>query len=307
MVIHVVLSTCLAAGVYVAHSVIAYPLSSGAFIKNHLMLGAVIGMLLVVRIVLGASRVQAVESSVQQFTKTCRQMAVLTTFVNETLTVSAGAEMEKKAMGKFRFELVRLLNMAFYCFTLMLEGKKLAVPPPSLQRPDGSMHEMEILSAVDNPTVMICKMIASLLEQQRAAKRISNEQISVFMGKISDLIDAYHQSLGHALAPTTSTFASFTYTMTLIFVYSLGPIIAINELEANFVEFHGLGLGLTIFYTLVISLFYCGLFEAGKSVDAPLAGLTATLAIEEMFYVLSDDLSSLVDDDSVPVFLGRPE
>jgi hypothetical protein len=306
MVTHVILSTGLAAGVYVVHSIIAYPLSTGAFMKNHLLLGVVLGLLLVGRIILGTSRVQTVASHVQQFTKSCRQMAVLSTFVAETLTVSAGAEMEKKAIGKFRFELVRLLNMAFYCFTLMLEGQKLAVPPSSLQRPDGSMQEMNILSAVDNPTVMICKMIASLLEQQRAAKRISNEQMSVLMVKISDLIEAYHMSLSNVLAPTTSAFASFTYTMTVIFVYTVGPIIAINELEAN-MQFGGVGLSLTIFYTLLLSLFYFGLYEAGKPVDAPLASLTATLAIEEMFYVLSDDLSSLVDDDSVPVFLPRPE
>jgi len=94
--------------------------------------------------------------------------------------------------------------------------------------------------------------------------------------------------------------------MTVIFVYSLGPIIAINELEANS-AFGSVGLSLTIFYTLIISLFYFGLYEAGKPIDAPLSGLTSTLAIDEMFYILSDDLSSLVDDDSVPVFLPRPE
>jgi len=306
MITHVILSTGLAAAVYVAHSIVGYPLSTGAFIKMHLLLGVVLGLLLVGRIILGTSRVSSVASTVQGFTKSCRQMAVLSTFVAETLTSAAGAETEKKAIGKFRFELVRLLNMAFYCFTLMLDGQKLAVPPSSLQRPDGSMHEMEILSAVDNPTVMICKMIASLLEQQRAAKRISNEQISVLMNKISDLIEAYHLSLSNVLAPTTSTFASFTYTMTVIFVYSLGPIIAINELEANS-AFGSVGLSLTIFYTLIISLFYFGLYEAGKPIDAPLSGLTSTLAIDEMFYILSDDLSSLVDDDSVPVFLPRPE
>ena len=42
-------------------------------------------------------RVQEAASYVQDFNKNCRQMAVLSSFVNETLTVSAAAEVEKKA------------------------------------------------------------------------------------------------------------------------------------------------------------------------------------------------------------------
>jgi len=305
MVIHVLASTAVAAFAYVSHSFYGYPLSSGAFLNAHTLLGIVLGVLLTMRVVLGLQRVQAAAAAVQNFAKTCRQIAVLSTFVGETLTVSAGAEVEKKATTKFRYDLVRLLNLSYYSFQLMLNGMKLCVAPTSLKPREGGKLEQETLSAVDNPTVMVCKMIAKLLEQQAAAKRIPNEQCGVIMGKIADLIDAYHSALTLLLAPVPYTLSSFAYFFTCFFCYTVGPIIAINELGDN-MQFAGMGLGLTIFYTFILSNFFFGLFEAGKTLEAPLKSLAASLATDDMGYVLSDDLSNLIDDPDVPVLLTRP-
>ena len=71
-------------------------------------------------------------------------------------------------------------------------------------------------------------------------------------------------------------------------------------------RFVGFGLALTIGYTAVLSIFYFGLYEAGKTTEAPLKAVMAMIPMDEIGYVLSDDLSSLVDDDDVPVFLPRP-
>jgi len=304
MAMHVGLSTALAAVVYISHSSLGYPLSTGAFLTGHTLLGTVLGILLSARVILGLSRVAAAAKAVQTFSKVCRQLAVLSTFVGETLTVSAGAEMEAKATSKFRYELVRLLNLSFYSFQMMLEGMKLCVAPTSLKPKEGGVLEMEQLSAGQNPTVMVCKMIASLVEQQRAAKRISNEQVAVVMEKISELVDAYHEALALVLAPVPSSLGSLTFFFTALFAYTLGPIIAFNELGDN-LEFGSLGLGLTVFYTAMLSLFYFGLYEAGKTVEAPLAELSSLLSTSEMGYALSTDLANLVDDAEVPIMLSQ--
>jgi len=305
MLFHVVAATCLAAFTYTSHSYLGYPLSTGAFLTGHTLLGTVLGVLLAARVVLGMLRVQAAAKSVQTFAKVSRQIVVLSTFVGETLTVSAGAEIEKKATTKFRFDLVRLLNLGYYSFQLMLNGMKLCVAPTSLKPKDGGKVEADVLSAVDNPTLMVCKMIATLLEQQSSAKRISNEQSAVLMGKVSDLIDAYTEALAIVLAPLPTSFSSFCYFFTCFFSYTVGPLIAFNELGDN-LEFATLGLALTVFYTFILSNFFFGLFEAGKTLDAPLKTLASLLATDEMGYSLSDDLSNLVDDEEVPVFLTRP-
>jgi hypothetical protein len=62
--------------------------------------------------------------------------------VSETLTISAGADLEKKATAKFRYELVRLLNLAFYSYTLMLKGLKMVTPPASLIPLEGGVMEV---------------------------------------------------------------------------------------------------------------------------------------------------------------------
>jgi hypothetical protein len=290
----------------VAHSVVNFPISSGAFLFGHTLLGGVLGVLLVARIIMGLLRVQEAAAHVQTFNKTCRTIAVLSSFVGETLTVSAGAEIEKKATGKFRFELVRLLNLAFYSYQCMLSGMKMGLPPASLRAAEGSKIETELLSAVESPTVMVCKMLANLLEQQRAAKRISNECCAVLMEKVSDLIGAYHAALGVQLSPSPTSTTSFTLFFTIAWAYTLGPIVAVVELGENVGLYPNTGLMLTVFYTFLLALFFFGLYEAGKAVEAPLKAVVLTLAVEEMCWSLSDDLASLVDDADVPVFLPRP-
>ena len=49
MVFHACAATGLSAAVYLGHSVLAFPLSPGAFLTGHVLLGAVLGLLLVGR------------------------------------------------------------------------------------------------------------------------------------------------------------------------------------------------------------------------------------------------------------------
>ena len=298
------LATVIAAVVYISHSYVKFPVTEGVLRVIHLLTGLILGILLTARIVLGVYMTMTATSYVYAFTKSCRSLAVLSTSVTETLTVSAGAEIEKKAVAKFRFELVRLLNLAFYCYSLMLQGLRLAVPPTSLRATESSSLEGELLSAVDNPTVMVTKMISSILEQQRAAKRISNEQVSVLMGKVGDMIDAYHGSLALLLSPAPISLTAFTYFFTAAWVYFSAAALAVIELGDNG-EFKTVGLGLTVTYTAFLSLFIFGLYEAGNVVENPLKALMALLATDDMSHSLSHDLASLIDDESVPVFLPR--
>lgn len=76
------------------------------------------------------------------FASGLRTVAMLSCNVSEKLTISAGADLEKKATAKFRYELVRLLNLAFYSYTLMLKGFKLVTPPASLVPLEGGVMEV---------------------------------------------------------------------------------------------------------------------------------------------------------------------
>lgn len=303
MVFHTVLATSLAATVYIMHSVVGYPLSTGAFLTGHMLIGTVLGILLAVRVVLGINRLAAASKAVQDFAKVCRQLAVLSPAVAETLTVSVGAESEAKGVAKFRYELARLLNMAAYSFNMALDGKKMCAPPSKMA---GSATEASMLQAADNATMMVCKMLASLVEQQRAAKRISSEQTAVLMAKVADLVEAYHAGLTVMYAPIPTAISSLSFVFTIIFCYTLGPLIAFNELGDN-LEYASLGLTLTIFYTFVNSMFFFGLFEAGKKAELPFKEISTLIASDDMIVALSTDLADLTEaqGEALPVFLKK--
>jgi len=277
-------------------------------INIHLVTGVVLGMLLVTRVSIGLSAVSEAVTKVQAFNKTCRTLAVLSSYVGETLTISAGAELEKKAVANFRYELVRLLNLAVFSYQLMLKGLKMTIPPASLRPAGGSKMEVEILASCSNPTVMVVKWITGLIEQQRQAHRISNEQVAAMMGKVDDLVDAYHGTLSLTLAPSTATLNSFSKFFVVVWVYTASPVLALKELADNSGGvFDAAGFVLALAYTFGCALFFFGLYEAGTIMEKPVAAVTQLLPLDDLKYSLSSDLTDLVDDpeDTVPVFLSE--
>ena len=99
----------------------------------------------------------------------------------------------------------------------------------------------------------------------------------------------------------------FSYFFVVVWVYSMAPVIAMMEMHDNG-DLNNEGFGLGLAFSFFLALFYFGLYEAGKIIEQPLAGVVDLLPIDEMGHTLSDDLSNLVDDpnDEVPVFLPRP-
>ncbi|EOD23248.1 hypothetical protein EMIHUDRAFT_444211 [Emiliania huxleyi CCMP1516] len=268
---------------------------------------SVLGVILVARIVNGSQQATSAAGSVIAFASTLRTVAMLSCNVSETLTINAGADHEKKATTKFRYELVRLLNLSFYCYTLMLKGLKLVTPPASLIPLEGGVMEAEVLSVVSCPTAMVCKWITSLLEEQRQAARITDQQVSVMTTELIKLMKVYQDTHGLQFTPMPAMLNGFSYFFVVVWVYSMAPVIAMMEMHDNG-DLNNEGFGLGLAFSFFLALFYFGLYEAGKIIEQPLAGVVDLLPIDEMGHTLSDDLSNLVDDpnDEVPVFLPRP-
>ena len=124
------------------------------------------------------------------------------------------------------------------------------------------------------------------------------------MGIVNELIDACHSSLALLLSPGPVSMSAFTYFFTAAWADYTGAALAVIELGDS-VEFETFGLGLTLVYTAFLSLFIFGLYEAGNIVEAPIKATMALLVTEDISHTLSDDLASLIDDDTVPVFLPK--
>ncbi len=282
-------------------------------IVPHALTGLLLGALLVARVVLGSYQAAAAAQLVVAFANRLRSLAVLAAYVSETFTVAAGAELEKRATANFRYELVRLLNLAFYCYALMLKGLKLMAPPASLLPPKGgkeSEAEGAVLAVVSCPTAMVCKWVTNLLEKQRAASRLTDGQLAVFTTELIKLMEVYAATNGLQIAPMPAALNGFTYAFLIAWLYSVTPVVAVFELHDNgHGSFNALGFGMSVGFSFFIGLFFFGLFEAGKLVEAPLKQAVKLIPLDDLGHTLSDDLSNLVEDpdDDIPVFLTRDD
>lgn len=185
----------------------------------HTVIGTILGVLLVVRVYVGVSKAAEVMGLITSYNKSLRTIAVFSTYVNETLTVAAGAELEKKAVANFRYELDRLLNLSNFCFTLMLKGLKMEEPPEALRPQEGAALEAKVLSSVGSPSLMICKWMANLFDQQILASRVSAEQVSAVQTEIGSIMDTYHKTRAMQLAPMPASLSSFTYFFVFLWVH----------------------------------------------------------------------------------------
>ena len=162
---------------------------------------------------------------------------------------------------------------------------------------------------MSNPTVMVCKYLAALIEQQRQAGRVTNEQATAFVGEIAKVIDTYHASRAQLLAPMSASMGAFTYFFVVVWMYTVCVVIAWNE-DTDTATLGGTasmgGVGLPMGLSFGLSLFVFGLYEAGTVVEQPLKEAIDLVPLEASGFELSDDLSNLVDDpdSSVPVFLS---
>jgi hypothetical protein len=306
VVVHALVAAIVTGGIYVGNTLMSYKLQESLTISLsvHLVTGVVLGMLLVARVVLGSQRKAEAAAQIVSFNKSCRTLAVLSTFVREGLTIAEGAEAEKAATSKFRYELVRLLNLSFYTYQLMIKGLKLKTPPKALRA--AGETESDVLSVASNPTILVCKSIMDLVGEQQAAQRIKNEQVSGFVQEVSNLIDNYHTTQGLLLSPMAASLNGFTYFFTIVWIYTAAPLIALEE-QKQAAGYDRAGFVLALAYSFTISLFMFGLYEAGKIMEAPLQAVLGAVPLDDMSWTLSDDLTNLVEDPDhkIPVFLSK--
>jgi len=149
------------------------------------------------------------------------------------------------------------------------------------------------------------------LERMAPMRAISprhDSQVAAMMGKVDDLVDAYHSSLSTTLAPSSITLNSFAKFFVVVWVYTASPVLACKELAENPGAGMSMGFFLALGYTFMTALFFFGLYEAGTIMEKPVAAVTQLVPLDDLKYALSADLTDLVDDpeDSVPIFLTPP-
>jgi len=304
---HSILASTFSCVVFVLCSLnITHPNEPVVSTMPHLVIGTLLGFLLVLRVMVGVAKAGEVVGLITSYNKSLRTIAVFSTYVNETLVVSTGAELEKKSVANFRYELDRLLNLSNFCYTLMVKGLKMEEPPDALVPAEGGALEARVLSSVGSPALMVCKWIANLFDQQVQAGRVRAEQVSAVQAEVSALMDVYHKMRAMQLAPMPASVSSFTYCFVCVWVYTACPVIAVKELHDNQVSDNMVGTVVTFALTFLTAMFYFGLYEAGKLIESPVACTAELIPLDTLSFALSDDITDLTDDpdQSVPVFLS---
>jgi len=66
------------------------------------------------------------------------------------------------------------------------------------------------------------------------------------------------------------------------------------------------GTVVTFALSFMTTMFYFGLYEAGKLMDSPVTTTAELIPLDTLSFALSDDITNLTDDpdQSVPVFLS---
>jgi len=170
------------------------------------------------------------------------------------------------------------------------------------------MGELHVLAIVGNPVVQVCKWIASQVAKQEVAGRIKDNQAVVLKSELVKLMGVYHTSHAMLMAPLPAMLSGFTYTFVVLWVYSVCPVVVATQLAASSpLSYYG-GLVLSLLTTAFVSLFFFGLYETGKAIEAPLKQVISLVPLGALTYTLSDDLTNLIEDpdNAVPVFLPRP-
>jgi len=171
-------------------------------------------------------------------------------------------------------------------------------PPASLVPKSNAVNEAELIHNSSCPVLMVCKFLSALVEQQRQAKRVSSEQVAVFMNKISEIGSAYEATTCLRFNVTPVSLSSFAYVFTCLWVYTAIPVVVVTS-GADAMSF-----STSVIASTSLAFFYFGMYEAGTPMDDPLESVLKAMPIAEMATALSADLTSLVEEDeSIPVFL----
>jgi len=156
----------------------------------HTVIAIVLGIYLVARLCVAVYHYAQAKAAVGAFYSACVTIAISSTHVQEALTISAGAEHEKKGIAYFRAELARLLGFSARCFNHAIRGETV-VKDSALMK----VEEMLMISAkphAPTPTLFATKLVAKLIAQQREAGRLDSALVAEFNSQVGDMVRAFN-------------------------------------------------------------------------------------------------------------------
>lgn len=249
-------------------------------IAAHLFLGVALTFMVTFEMVIAYHRYYEGAAQVHVFLKGCRTVAMLCSFVDEKLTVQAGAEQEKMGISKFRDETARLLRVAFDTFSQSLEGKNKKYEPTVETKPGENVD-----LTMENGTMMAIKYIATLLQKQRVAGRVSGEMAAQISGELSQMSLAYHNAMRVRFTPFPFPIKQLSKLIMVIWCYTVPIAIASNTHEVFF---------WAPLSSFCLVLFFFGASQIGSELENPFGHDSGDLDMEGFAAQLAKDVAQLM-------------
>lgn len=189
----------------------------------HMVLAVVLGFFLLVRVAFALYQYALVKSAVVSFYAAAATIAITSSHVSEALTISAGAEHEKKGLSSFRSELGRLLSFAVRCMHHSLKGEHV-VKDPSLM----TSEDMLVVNAAQHPTptLFAVKLVTKLLAKQREVGRLDPALVAEVNAQTGLMVAAYTTIAAAKKMPTPASLGEFATAWLFGFCFTVPVVVA---------------------------------------------------------------------------------
>lgn len=189
----------------------------------HLVLAIVLGLVLVLRLGFAMQQFAAAKAALCSFYAAAATIAVTASHVSEALTISAGAEHEKKGMYMFRSELARLLGFAVRCANVAIKDEPLLKDPHLM-----TVEDMLVIGGPHRPTpaLFAVKLVSKLIAMQREAGRFDSALCAQANASIGQMVGAYTSLMSAKKLPLPPSVSELASAWTYGFCFTLPVAVA---------------------------------------------------------------------------------
>jgi len=248
---------------------------------THCVLGLVLGGYLVLRVALAISAFNQAKAAIARFYGAATAIAIASSHVSEALTISAGAEHEKKGIHTFRSELARLLKFSARCLSHSLKDEPIVK--------DGELMMTEEMLVINQstkaptPTLYVAKLVAKLIAQQREAGRLEPAICAEINSQIAVMASATYTIMSMKKMPIPQAVNEFACAWLFGFCLTVPVVISYYTWATPWVAPCA---------SLFLVAFYFALNQVGAAVEDLTCVFSADVSTKGMEEQLGNDLDT---------------
>lgn len=186
-------------------------------------LAVVLGLVLVLRVAYAVYQFSVAKAALCSFYAAAGTIAITASHVSEALTISAGAEHEKKGIYSFRSELARLLGFAVRCVNLAIKGEPVVKDPHLM-----TTEDMLVINGPHKPTptLFAIKLVSKLVAMQREAGRFDSALCAQVNASVGEMSAAYTTLMAAKKMPLPASIAEFATAWVFGFCFTVPIVVA---------------------------------------------------------------------------------